>query len=88
MTKTKTVEPNLKHLRFRKALEGAIAQGGMDLPAEELLAITAHFLGQLVAMQDQRKYTSEMVMDLVLKNMEVGNSEVIQQLTNETGGNA
>lgn len=86
--KTKSVRPNEKHLKFRKALENAIRDGGSELQADELLAITAHFVGQLIALQDQRKYTSEMIMELIIENIQKGNGEVIDKLTHETGGNA
>jgi len=86
--KTKSVGINEKHLRFRKGLEGALRDGGADLQADEILAVTAHFLGQLIALQDQRKYDSEMVMALVIENIQQGNSEAVAKLQNETGGNA
>lgn len=86
--KTKSIDPNEKHLKFRKALEGALREGGAELQADEILAITAHLVGQLIALQDQRKYDSEMVMALVTENIQQGNCEAIANLLNETGGNA
>lgn len=86
-TKTKSVEPNSKHVAFRKALEHAVAGAGAILQAEEILAITAHFVGQLMALQDQRRYTRQMVLDLVSENIQQGNTEVVDALLNETGGN-
>lgn len=86
--KTKLVEPNPAHLKFRKALEGAIKQGGEELQAEEILAIVSHFVGQLVALQDQRKYTMTDVMELVSTNLERGNREVVDNLMNSMGGHA
>jgi hypothetical protein len=84
----KNIKPNEKQLAFRKALEQAISDHGRELKAEELLAICSHFVGQLIAMQDQRIYTPEMVMEFVSANIEQGNSEVINKLLNETGGTA
>lgn len=86
--KTKAVKPNENHLKFRKELEDAIRKGGLELQAEEILAITAHFVGQLIALQDQRKYNSETIMELVTENIQKGNTEVIEKLICETGGNA
>lgn len=88
MMKTKAVQPNEKHLKFRKALEAAIAIGGADLQAEEILAVTAHFVGQLIALQDQRRYTSDAVMTLVTENIQKGNQEAVDNLLNATGGHA
>jgi hypothetical protein len=59
-----------------------------SMPAEELLAITANFLGKLCAMQDQRRYTSPMVMEIVFKNLEAGNREMVAELKNAPTGAA
>lgn len=86
--KTKSVKPNERHLKFRKALENAIRDGGSELQADEILAITAHFVGQLIALQDQRKYNSEIIMELITENIQKGNGEAVDKLIHETGGNA
>lgn len=79
------INPNSKQLQFRKGLEEAIGKHGAELDAVELLAITSHFLGQLIALQDQRKYNSEQVLEIVQKNIQQGNIEAINSLLN--GGN-
>jgi hypothetical protein len=71
---------NEKHKKFRKALEGAIAEGAMQMEAEEILAVTCNFVGQLVALQDQRKFTSAMVMEIVHQNILQGNQDVANNL--------
>lgn len=76
----KKIVPSEQHKQFRKYLEGAIAMGAKDLPAEEILAITSHFVGQLIALQDQRKYSSAMVMEIVHENIVQGNSESVNSL--------
>lgn len=48
----------------------------------ELLAITANTLGQILAMQDQRLMSSDQYMQVVVKNMEIGNAHVIEQMLN------
>lgn len=40
------------------------------------------------AMQDQRKYTPEAIMDIVAKNIEYGNQHAISELLNASGGAA
>lgn len=82
------MKPTEQQLKFRKALEGAIDSAGRDLQAEEILAVTSHFVGQLIALQDQRKYTSEQVMDLVTQNIQRGNDEAVASLRDTTGGSA
>ena len=61
---------------------------GATLDAAELLAITAHLCGQLVALQDQRRMTPAMAIELVQQNLEQGNREVIENLLNAPGGEA
>ena len=81
-------KPTEQQLAFRKALEAAIRDHGATLDATELLAITSHFVGQLVALQDQRRYTADMVMDMVFANLQQGNGEVVAGLLDKTGGSA
>lgn len=88
MTKTKFVAPTAQHLAFRHALEAAIAQHGATLDAVDLLAVTSHLVGQLIALQDQRRYTPALVMQMVQSNIEQGNSEVVNGLLTGVGGNA
>lgn len=84
----KTVAPNTQQLAFRKALEDAIAQHGLTLDAMEILAVLSHLVGQVIALQDQRTVTPLMAMELVQKNIEIGNQAVVSGLLNAAGGHA
>lgn len=84
----KSVAPNEQHRAFRKAVEAAIVEHGKTLDAMELLALLSHLVGQVVALQDQRKVTPAMAMEVVQSNIEQGNREVIDDLLNTTGGSA
>jgi hypothetical protein len=79
--------PSTAQLAARKSLEGVLREH-QHLDAIELCAVTAHFLGQLIALQDQTKFTSAQVMELVAQNIEAGNQEVIDGLLGATGGTA
>lgn len=57
-----------------------------DLKAIEVLAIAANMVGKLVALQDQRRTTPEQAMEIVARNIEIGNRQVIDQLATEPGG--
>lgn len=46
----------------------------------ELLAVAANMVGKMMAMQDQRKHTKEQVVEVVAKNIEMGNAQVIEEL--------
>lgn len=84
----RSAAPNEQQLAFRHALEETIRTHGATLDAIELLAILSHLVGQVVALQDQRKYTGAKVMELVAENIEAGNRAVIEKLLSETGGHA
>lgn len=55
------------------------------LSALELLAIAANMLGKLVALQDQRKVTTSMAMEVVAQNIEHGNQQVLAQIAQSKG---
>ncbi len=84
----KSHEPEAQHTAFRNALLAALAQHGRDLEAEELLAITSHLVGQLIALQDQRTTTPDMAMAIVIANIQEGNRSAIEPLLMQTGGQA
>lgn len=86
--RTKSAAPSPEHLAYRKAIEQAMRDHGATLRADELLAVTAHLVGQLIALQDQRVMTPAMAMEIVQTNLEQGNREVIDGLLNSTGGTA
>ncbi len=56
------------------------------LPPKELLAIAANMVGKLVAMQDHRVMTPAQAMEIVAKNIEYGNQQVVGELLKKTGG--
>lgn len=57
-----------------------------DLPADQVLAVFAFTLGQLIAMQDQRRFTPEKVMEIVSANIEAGNRQAFENLLSNTAG--
>lgn len=86
--KTSPRPPHAKHLAFRDAMIATMREHGTELPAEELLAVAAHFVGQLIALQDQRTMTRELAMQIVSNNIEQGNMEVIAGLITKSDGTA
>lgn len=88
MNAIKSGAPTPAQLGYRKALEDAMSAHGATLDAAELLAVTAHLVGQLVALQDQRVMTPAKAMALVSSNLQQGNLEVLERLMEETGGTA
>ena len=55
------------------------------LSAIELLAVASNMLGKLVAMQDQRAVSPAMAMEVVARNIESGNQQVLAQLSQSRG---
>jgi len=76
----RSVAPNTQQMAFRKGIEQAIRAHGAALDATEILAVLAHCLGQVIALQDQRRYTPDQVMQVVQANIEQGNKEVVDNL--------
>jgi hypothetical protein len=68
--------------KFLKALK---EQMPPDMPAQRILAITAQFVGQLIALQDHRKITPEMAMQIVGENIEIGNQAALLTLGTPEG---
>lgn len=56
-----------------------------DLSALELLAIAANMIGKLMAMQDQRTISSDLAMEVLIKNLELGNQQAVDQLSKSAG---
>lgn len=79
--------PSAAHLKVRDAMIAVIQKEAADMDALEILAIAAYTVGQLVALQDQRKVTPLMAMEIVASNIEAGNLHVVEGMM-DTGGNA
>lgn len=55
------------------------------LSAAEMLAIAANMVGKLVALQDQRTMTADRAMQVVIANVELGNQQAIQAMSQPAG---
>lgn len=82
----KSATPNPAQLAYRKALEAAMHAHGATLDADEMLAVTSHLVGQLVALQDQRSMTPAMAIELVQSNIDLGNRSVVENLLRTPAG--
>ncbi len=47
----------------------------------ELLAVASNLVGKIIAMQDQRTMTNEKIMKIVADNIEIGNKQVILEVS-------
>ena len=55
------------------------------VPAPELLAIAANIVGKILAMQDQRTMSPAVGMEIIARNIEIGNERVLEQLLASKG---
>lgn len=83
----RTIEPNTRHEELLKALQNTL-RNFPDLSPPEWLAVASQFVGQLIAFQDQTKYTPESIMRMVGTNIETGNATAIDVVLNMPQGNA
>ncbi len=67
-----------EHLAFRNDCIALLNKFAGKLDAQDMLALAAHLVGQIVAMQDMRKVTPEMALELVQRNIEQGNAEAVR----------
>lgn len=73
--------------QLKDALVAALAQYGDKLTAQELLAVTSNLVGSIIACQDQSNMTPRAAMEIVTRNIEIGNKIQISSLM-KTMGNA
>ncbi|RWN20381.1 MAG: hypothetical protein EOR94_13295 [Mesorhizobium sp.] len=85
---TKAIPTSQQHEDLRNAMIAAMRRTAADMPADQILAVVCVFVGQLIALQDQRKFTRDSIMKLVTSNIERGNQAVIEDLFKAKGGNA
>ena len=78
-------EPGQKHKAFRDALMAVANRYDKDIDAQDLLAIFAHTVGQLAALQDHRTMTPQMAIELIIRNIEIGNQQAIADLQHVEG---
>lgn len=78
-------EARLKAVRNRlmDAVKRELSNG--DVSSMELLAIIAHTTGACIALQDQRKVTPSLALEVVSKNIEAGNQEAMSEMLSARG---
>ena len=86
METMKTIKPQKLHKNIRKDILAIVhkhtPEGGT---AEIVLAIASQVVGQLLAMQDQRKYTVNQIAELIQTNIEAGNQQFVADLMRADG---
>lgn len=80
--KERRVTPRAEHRAFRDDACALLKKHAGHLDSKDMLALSAHLVGQIIAMQDQRIVTREIAIEIVMRNIEAGNAEVLDQLGN------
>jgi hypothetical protein len=75
----KRSDPTPAQVAFRDEMVAALRKH-QHLPPDEMLAVAAYFVGQLVALQDQRWMTPAMAMEIVAANIEAGNQHALAEV--------
>lgn len=85
---TKRIDMCPEHERIKDQLTSLILDNSRKNENQEILAIASLIVGIIIALQDQTKLTPEMAMEIVTKNIQLGNQAVVNDLLNKKGGNA
>ena len=83
--KTKLTAPTPHHQAMRDDLIAVMRKHGAHLRSDEVLALAAYTVGQLIALQDQRTMTPAMAMELVASNIEAGNQQAQAEVKSAGG---
>lgn len=65
-----------------------VSKHATAMTAKEILAVASNMVGKLMALQDQRTMTPERAKEIVAKNIEFGNKQVLDELRTKTSGRA
>lgn len=83
---SRVVVAKKEHEVLYKDLLELLRKHAAKISSEEFLAVAANMLGKIIALQDQRTMTQKRAMEIVVKNLEFGNEQVIAELLNSASG--
>jgi len=81
----RVVQAKPEHEAAYQDMAAIIGRYANAMSAEEILAVAANMVGKLMAMQDQRTMTRERALEIVIKNIETGNAQAIEQVMRSKG---
>lgn len=83
--KMKLAEPKPEYEVAYQDLLALVNKHADKVKPIELLAIASNMVGKLIALQDQRVTTAEVVMEVVMRNIESGNTQIFEELMDVKG---
>lgn len=75
----KSVAPTPELVAAMDDMKAVLARH-QHLSAQHMLALASQFVGNLIALQDQTKMTPAMAVELVSRNIEIGNAAALEEL--------
>lgn len=83
MATLRFMEPDSNHRQFHNELKKVVIKYNGRIDVKEMLALTSHMVGVLVAMQDPRKMTAEKAMMMIGENIQIGNIDAMKEMPTE-----
>lgn len=74
----RTVQPTLSMEIFRQQLLKLLDQHSGHLDSTVMLGVAAYAVGQMMALQDAKKYKPQQIIELVQNNIELGNKDAVR----------
>lgn len=72
-------QPSPAHTAYMEALKAAL-HTVRDTPSQEILAVASQYIGMLLALQDRTKMTTDMGIELILRNIQIGNQMAVMNV--------
>ena len=85
MIPMKSVPPTPEMKAARDAMLAAVKPYADAIGGDGMLAVAAYTVGQLIALQDQRRVTPAMALKLVSDNIEAGNQQAMAEVASAGG---
>lgn len=68
------------HEAMFSELAVVVAKYESRIPEDEMMCILANFLGKIVGLQDKNKYTPTQCVEMVMRNLEIGNQQLMAEV--------
>ena len=81
----KASDPTDADRKLRREILDLIGRHMQPDTQERALAIAAQIVGQFIAVQDQRRMTPDMAMEIVYANMQSGNRQIVNNIMRTKG---
>lgn len=77
-----------RHQAMYQELALVLKKHAEKMTAREVLAVLSNMVGKALAMQDQRTTTKHQALRIVQRNIEIGNAQMIEEVSGAPKGSA